>query len=313
VARVVVAVAATSNAMNACVILNPHSGSADEAAAVHACLEHLRDVQIQTTSYPGEALRLAREAVSQGYDLVIAAGGDGTINEVINGLADDFHRACLGIIPLGTGNDFVRTINVPSDVAEACQIVLANQRRSIDVVRVTSDETRYFLNVSAGGFTGIVDEKLTAEMKRTWGPLAYLRSAVEALPELTEYCVTLHFDDGPAQQFAALNVIVANARYAGGGIPVAPTADIDDGLLDVLIVPSVPVSQLAVLVSQMWLGRHHENPDIIYQRARKVAVSSEPAMWFNVDGEVAGNEPSTFEVLPRALQVIVGPEPTTQR
>ncbi len=294
--------------MNACIILNPQAGSADELDTVRACLQQrLPDAVMHATTYPGDARKLARAALADARDLIVAVGGDGTINEVVNGLAPDFGRARLGIVPLGTGNDFARTINVPDDVEAACNVLLADRRQRVDVVRVTSDEQRFFINVSAGGFTGLVDEKLNDEMKRTWGPLAYLRSALEALPDLTDYHTTLAFDDDPPQTIKAYNVIVANGRYAGGGIPVAPRAAIDDGLLDVVVIPVAPLPSLAVLAAQILLGQHLDNELVIARRARQLRLESRPGMWFNTDGELVGNQPARFEVVPRALEVIVGP------
>jgi diacylglycerol kinase (ATP) len=244
--------------------------------------------------------------VDDGCDLVIAAGGDGTINEVVNGLAADFSRARLGVIPLGTGNDFVRSIRVPCELDGALEVLLAAQTEALDVVRVTSDEQRYFIIVSAGGFSGLVDEKLTAEVKRSWGPLAYLRSAALALPDLTDYHTCISFDDDEYIEIKIYNMVIAHARFVAGGIPIAPQAQMSDGLVDVMIIPAASMTQLALIVPQILLGQHLNNDLLMFRRARKVCIDSQPRMWFNADGELVGNEPSTFEVLPQALQVIVG-------
>lgn len=292
--------------MNTCVILNPGAGTARDIDAVKSGLKRLGDPKIYLTDQPGAAQTLARQARENGCELIIAAGGDGTINEVVNGLAPNFEDVCLGVLPLGTGNDFVRSINVPCELDAALDVLATQQTQSIDVVRVTSDDERYFINVSAGGFSGLVDEKLTAEMKRTWGPLAYLRSAAMALPDLTDYHTSVTFDDEEQQEIKVYNIVVANARYVAGGIPIAPQAYPDDGLVDVLIIPVASMSQLAFLVPQILLGQHLDNDLLIFRRARKVRVDSRPRMWFNADGELVGNEPSTFDVLPLALRVIVG-------
>ena len=146
-------------------ILNPHSGSAD-ADAVQRAITALGEVTLRMTRQVGEAKRLASDAIAEGCHLVVAAGGDGTINEVVNGLADDFSRARLGIIPLGTGNDFARSINVPPNIDAVVELLVAGATQALDVVRMSSDKVRYFINVSAGGFSGLVDEKLTEETKR---------------------------------------------------------------------------------------------------------------------------------------------------
>ena len=295
--------------MSTCCILNPQAGTARDAEVVKHGLRRLGPVDFYLTENPGDAQRLAREAVGCGCDFVVAAGGDGTINEVVNGLAEDFGRARLGIIPLGTGNDFVRSINVPNDLEAAVELLGAGETQALDVVRVTSDTQRYFINVSAGGFSGLVDERLTAEMKRTWGPLAYLRSAAMALPDLTDYHTYLTFDDEEQREVNTYNIVIANARFVAGGIPIAPEADLCDGLFDVLIVPVGSLPQLALLVPKILLGQHLDDERILFRRARKLHLDSQPKMWFNADGELVGNEPSTFELIPRAVNVVVGPEP----
>jgi diacylglycerol kinase (ATP) len=294
--------------VNTCVILNPHAGTADTGALQQA-LAPLGDVVLRMTQQAGDAKRFAEEAIADGYDLVVAAGGDGTLNEVLNGLAKDFNRARLGVIPLGTGNDFARSIHMPADIPGALDVLLAGSTRTVDVVRVASDQTRYFVNVSAGGFSGLVDEQLTEDLKRTWGPLAFLGSAVAALPNLSDYCTSVTFDDEESLEMQVFNLVVANAQFAAGGIPIAPAASIDDGLADVLIVPAASMPKLALLVPQILLGQHLDSDLVTFRRTRKVYVESHPGMWLSVDGELIGNEPALFEVLPRALRVIVGPVP----
>jgi diacylglycerol kinase (ATP) len=293
--------------MKTCVILNPRAGTAlaQEQLAEH--LQRVPGLTIVETKKPGDGRRLAAKAVRSGCDLVVAAGGDGTINEVLNGLAVDFGRAAFGILPLGTANDFARTINVPADVPAAIEILLAGQTEHVDVIRYTGAETRYFLNASAGGFSGLVNEALTDDMKQTWGPLAYIRSAAGVLPNLTDYRTFIACDDKPEEKLHLYNMVVANARYVAGGIPIAPEAQLNDGLADVVIVPAASMLELAVLGPQILLGAHLASELVLFRRARKVSVRSEPGMWFNVDGELIANVPATFEVLPQVLKLIVGP------
>lgn len=292
--------------MQTCVILNPHAGSVQDVKHVETAVQRLEGVTVRTTERPGDGLHIAREAIEQGCEFVVAAGGDGTINEVVNGLACHFDRAVLGVLPVGTGNDFARSIDVPTEIDAAVDLLLRRQTRPLDVVRVTSDNVRHFINVSAGGFSGLVDEKLTEELKRSWGPLAYLRSAAEALPDLTDYHTFLTFDDDEQCEVKTYNIVIANACYVAGGIPIAPDALLDDGLVDVLVIPAASMPQLALLVPQVLLGQHLSSDLITFRRARKVRVEARPGMWFNADGELVGNQPATFEVVPKALQVVVG-------
>ena len=166
------------------------------------------------------------------------------------------------------------------------------------MIRYSGEIVRYFINVSAGGFSGLVNEAMTDEMKQTWGPLAYLRSAAGVLPNLTDYRTFLTCDDGPEEQLQIYNIVVANARYVAGGIPIAPDAQLNDGLADIVIVPAASLLNLAAIGPQILLGTHLTSDGIIFRRARKISVRCEPGMWFNVDGELIGNVPARFEVLP---------------
>lgn len=298
------------NNRKTCIIANPKAGTA--ITDLDTRLEPLgKEIDLRVTSRPAEAVEFARDAVSSGYDRIVAAGGDGTVNEVINGIAPDFGRVEFAVLPFGTGNDFARTVGVPAgDLEKALDTIAAGRTRAVDVVRVRSDEIRHFINVSAAGFSGAVNEKLTGEMKKTWGPLAYLRSAAEALPDLTDYHTSLIVDERETIELKAYNVVVANARFVAGGIPIAPEAEIDDGLLDIVILPAASLPRLALIVPLIIAGKHWGDESLLCRRAHKLEIDSTPGMWFNVDGELVGNEPAVFEVLPRALRVVVGKEET---
>jgi len=289
------------------VILNPNAGSATDYNGVRKQLESLNPLAVCTTGKAGHAAVFARRAVRQKCHYVIAAGGDGTLNEVINGIARHASDTRVGLLPLGTGNDFARSLKLPTTIEENIAILRAAQTRSIDLVRVRSDRIRYFVNVSAGGFSGLVDEKLTPKMKRTWGPLAYVRSAAAALPELHAYRTTVQLADGEKLRLNLYNMIVANGTFVAGGLPVAPEADPGDGLLDVILIPKRSTAEMVVLAAQIILGNHLGSQSVIFRRTQRLTVNSRPGMWFNVDGELVGNEPATFEVLPRALQFVAPP------
>lgn len=291
--------------MKRCVILNPSAGSAKDADAIRAELDRLAPDAVYVTHGAGDAAVFARQALGGGYDYIIAAGGDGTLNEVINGIAEQAADVRVGLLPLGTGNDFARSLKLPGTVAENIAILHATKTRSIDLVRVNSDQVRYFINVSAGGFSGLVDEKLTPELKRTWGPLAYVRSAAAALPELHAYRTDVVLDDGEELNLDLYNIIVANGIYVAGGLPVAPEADSGDGLLDVILIPKGSTTEMVMLAAQIVLGNHLASQSILFRRSRRLSVNSRPGMWFNVDGELVGNEPATFEIIPRALKFVV--------
>ena len=293
--------------MKPCVILNLTAGSAAnvEADAVMAALDELGPATVHVTEKAGDAARFARQAVRERYELIIAAGGDGTLNEVVNGVARHADRVCIGLVPLGTGNDFARSLKLPVTIAENIEILRRGNRRSIDLVRVRRDRVRYFINVSAGGFSGLVDEMLTPELKQTWGPLAYVRSAAAALSELHAYRTEVELADGERLDIDLYNIIVANGTYVAGGLPVAPESDPADGLLDVVLIPKRSTAEMLLLAAQIVLGNHLRSESIVFRRTPRLRVRSKPGMWFNADGELVGNEPATFEIIPRAIQFVV--------
>jgi diacylglycerol kinase (ATP) len=291
--------------MKTCIILNPNSGSATDSETLEASLKHLPDYTVLISNEPGEATKLAQVALKENYELIVAAGGDGTVNEVANGLADDFGKAVFGIIPMGTGNDLVRTLNIPTDLDQAVELLASGNTNTLDVIKVTSGgEIRYALNVCAGGFSGLLNEKLTDDIKKSWGPLAYLRSGIETIPNLTSYQTIITLDDKIEIEAETFNVVVANCRYVASGIPIAPEADFNDGLLDLIIFPATSLPQIALLVPQILLGNHLNSAQIVYRRGKKIVIQSEPGMWFNTDGELFSDESISFEVLPQALKII---------
>lgn len=275
-------------------------------AVVTKKLHRLRPFELHVTARRGSARRRAQAAARRGCDFIIAAGGDGTLNEVINGIAADAAKVRVGILPLGTGNDFARTLNLPLSIEDNIDILLSQQTMAIDLVRMQSDRVRYFVNVSAGGFSGLVDEKLTPAIKRTWGPLAYVRSAAAALPELHGYRTKIVIDDTERLSIDLCNVIVGNGRFVAGGLPVAPNANPRDGLLDVILIPQSSKAEVVFLATQILLGKHLSSNAIMFRRAKKISIRSKPGMWFNADGELVGNEPAVFQVIPRALHFVVG-------
>jgi diacylglycerol kinase (ATP) len=290
------------------IIVNPIAGSIVDLNLRLKQLQRLDAKQVRVTQHAAEGETLAREAVRAGCDYVIAVGGDGTLNEVINGVANlrRARQVCVGVVPLGTANDFARSIGLMGDIEASIDILRGKTTAAIDLVRMTSSRrARYFVNVSAGGFSGVVDEKLTPEIKSAWGPLAYLRSAAAALPELQAYHTTLTFDDAERLVIDLYNVVVANGQFAGGGLPIAPQANLSDGLLDIVLVPKRPAAQMALLATEMLLGNHISSDSITFRRAKKISVRSRPGMLFNADGELVGNEPAVFQIVPHALDFVV--------
>jgi diacylglycerol kinase (ATP) len=289
------------------VIANRNAGSAD---GLEAALTALGPHELWLTDAPEDATNFARRAQQQGFERVIAAGGDGTINEVLNGLCDDFGQQQFGVLPLGTANDLARTLNVPPQPETAAAILHEGRVRQFDVVRLEPEgaAARYFLNVSAGGFSTKLADNLDETTKLWWGSLAYGVSALKTLSQLEPYALRLEIDDEPPLELSAYNLAVANARFVGGGVPVAPRAQPDDGLLDLVVFKEVPMARLLTLVPKALLGEHLDDEDVLFRQVRSLEIEARPALQLNTDGEIVGCCPARFSVLPRALAVVVGPQ-----
>jgi len=296
-------------------IINPNAGSAAggdvNLAAIEERVRAEPGGEVIHSEEAGHAGELARQAIDDGVERLIAAGGDGTINEVLNGLAPDFGRLELAIVPLGTGNDLARCLGLDSeDVMAATEFALRGKAVPLDVGRFTrqnagsSNASRFFLNVSAGGFAGVVDQYLKDEDKQRWGTLAYVASAVNAMRDVRTYELDLEAN-GQRFTLPAYNVIVGNGRYAAGGIPVAPKAVMDDGLFDVALLPAAPLVQSLLASLDILRGTHVESEKVVTFRTASLIIRSVPPMPFNVDGELQPDAPEArFDILPRALMAI---------
>jgi diacylglycerol kinase (ATP) len=285
-------------------ILNPGAGHAVREEVERVLGERMR---IVLTEGRGRASELARRAVEEGVGTVVAGGGDGTLHEVVNGLLPDPGRTVCGQLPLGTGNDFARTLGLPSDIERWAELLEGGRTRTVDVIELDgSFGRRWAVNCVVGGAIDRVDEKLTEEVKRFWGPLSYLRATAETLPELEPFAVELLFDDGERIAREAHAVVVANGRTVAGGVPVAPEADPADGAMDCLLLAAVQGVDLVTLAGKVLLGAHLGDEHALFRRARSLRLTSRPAMAFHADGERLDAARATFTIRPAALRMLVG-------
>ena len=292
------------------VICNPSSGGGSyDPDEIRDELEGLEVEWVQTEG-PEDAIGAAEEW-SEG--LLVVAGGDGTVNDVVNGLgrAGFPEGVTLGILPAGTGNDLAATLCIPEDPDLAKDVILQNRGRWLDVARVRSDGIgeRFFINVATGGLGAEISDANDEELKRRWGKLSYLRASLEVARNFDVRELMLYID-GEERQVEAVNIAVGNCRYTGGGWPATPKANPEDGLLDVVIIENLGVTDLLNLTPAVLAESDYLDSDgVLFVRAKEIRVDTQPpGLEFTVDGEVIGNEPAQFSVLPRALKVIVGPE-----
>ena len=245
--------------------------------------------------------------------LLIVAGGDGTINDVVNGLgkAGFPEGVTLGILPAGTGNDLAATLCIPDDPDEAEKVVRQGRVRTLDVARVRSDGIgeRFFINVATGGLGAEISDANVDELKERWGKLSYLRASFEVAKDFDVKELDLYLDD-TLHKVRAVNVVVGNCRFAGGGWLAAPKANPEDGLLDVVIIEKLGLADLLQLAPSSVARSDYTGKEGVFSaRAKEIRVETQPpGLEFTVDGEVVGDEPARFAVVPHALKVIVGPD-----
>lgn len=295
--------------MRVCIIANQNAGSAELLDELSSDFGARIDFATRMSQGEGDGIALAREASDEGFDVVVAAGGDGTVNEVVNGIMQAQRKATLGILPFGTGNDLARTLDIPTDPDEAVGLLQNGRRTHVDLFTVATNERSIFgINAAAGGFAGQVNEVMTSQLKSNWGPLAYLIGAASVIPDLQEYATFISYDDGEFDAANALNIIVANGRTVAGGKRVSPLSNPQDGHLDVIIVQKGTVVELGDAATRLIAGGFLKSPLVSHRLAKRVRIQSEPAMWFNVDGELITREALTISIVPAAIEVIVGPD-----
>jgi diacylglycerol kinase (ATP) len=292
------------------VICNPTSGGgAYDPDEIREELDGMELDWVQTEG-PEDAIGAAEEWRE---GLLIVAGGDGTVNDVVNGLgkAGFPEGVTLGILPAGTGNDLAATLCIPEDPEVAEDVIRQNRMRTLDVARVRSEGVgeRFFINVATGGLGAEISSVNDKELKKRWGKLSYLRASLEVARNFDVRELSLYLD-GEERRVKAVNIAVGNCRYTGGGWPATPRANPEDGLLDVVVMETLGAAELfdlapAVLAESTYLDKE----GVLFVRAKEIRVETQPpGLEFTADGEVIGNEPAQFSVLPRTLKVIVGPE-----
>lgn len=292
--------------MRSLVIVNPEAGGLPDRGEFESALETLGDVRVLEAESPGEARTLAARASEGAAGQVVAAGGDGTVNQVVNGILSSGAHVRLGILPVGTGNDFARSLGLPMNLRNAVKLIAGTGTpRRVDAVRMVAEEPRFFANLAVGGVGGRVHEQAGARAKSRWGRLAYLLEAAEELPEIEAYQLRIECDEDVVER-EAMSLILANGTTSAGGIRVAPAARLDDGLLDVILIPFLRIPELAGLVPRILAGKHAEDDRVVARRCRHVRVESDPPMPFRADGEEVGVSPLELEVRPGCLAVATG-------
>lgn len=309
------------------VIVNPASagGATGEgwARAASSLRTHFGAFACALTKGAGDARLIAAREARAGRRLIIACGGDGTISEVACGILESGAGAELGILPSGTGGDFRRTLKMPTTAAGASRALRDGRTVEIDAGRVEfrrgtgETETRFFLNVASCGMGGEVIRRVSEAgagslVTRGAGVLggraSYALASARAALSFAKPRLRVSLDDKPERQIVVTNLCIANARYFGGGMKIAPAAKLADGLFDVVAVGDMDALTIFTNAYKLYLGTHLDMTQVSHARARRIAVGAADAdekVLLEVDGELIGTLPAIFEILPRALKVRV--------
>jgi diacylglycerol kinase (ATP) len=260
---------------------------------------------------PGHLIELAEKAARQGADLVVAVGGDGTLNETVNGLMRAGTQTELATIPLGTGMDFVRTYGIPTKFEAAVRTAVEGVTRTIDVGRVSyrewsgADGERYFANVGSVGMSAAVAQRANGMSKVLGGRVTFFYALTRVFFEWQNTEVTVELADGTRREGRMHDVIVANGQWHGGAMWLAPEARPDDGVFDVVLIGDVTKRDFVTTSPKLYKGTYLAHPKIDLLRSSAVGVDAPERLPIELDGEQVGTTPARFEVVPAALRVRV--------
>lgn len=292
--------------MRALILYNPAAGQAGQLqseleAAADVWREAGHQVALTATTHAGAATQLARQAAADGYDVLIAAGGDGTINETINGLAGT--QTALATLPLGTMNVWARELGLPLQPRQAAAAMLNWRIRPIDLGRA---DGRYFLLMAGIGFDAAITAAVDPGAKRRFGALAYIWSGIEQALRIrgTRMRITI---DGRSMRARVLMIVIGNSQLYGGLVKLTHRASIDDGLLDIAVYRG---DHFGSALAHFWAiisRRYSPNPAIAYFRGRNISVQARGRVPVQVDGDAIGILPMRFAVVPGALQALLPP------
>lgn len=261
------------------------------------------EYEVAFTQAPGNGVFLAKDGVARGFDTLVAVGGDGTINEVVRGIIESGTKGVtnLGIIPCGTGNDLVRALHIPMDIEQAVAILHKAHVKRIDLGRVNGD---HFLNVVGIGFDAAVAYEINANIKKLKGTAAYIYGVFKVLMLYRSPQMVIKIDDEVLKGKYFL-VAIGNGRYYGGGMQICPTAEPDDGLLEICVVKEVPALEVVRMLPSIFKGNHIRHRAVKIYRGKSVSVESQEIVQVQADGELKGKLPMDFAIEPGAFSVLV--------
>lgn len=292
-------------AIRARLIYNPTAGREEMRRRLSDVLQFLERGGLETSCHAtvgeGDATLAAADAIERGFDIIIAAGGDGTLNEVISGMAEKQRRPKLGILPVGTQNDLARALHIPRDLEKACEIICKQYSMPIDVGKINR---RYFINIAGGGSLTELTYEVPSKLKTMIGQLAYYMKGLEKLPRLRPVELTIKSEEMSFTEECML-FLIANSNSVAGFEKLAPDANLQDGFMDVIVLRKVNLAELVWLVTLATRGEHIHDPNVIYFKTRHLEITSPDYTQLNLDGEFGGTLPAVVSILPSHLDIIV--------
>lgn len=290
------------------IIYNPTAGREVFEQQLPQILERLERAgyiaSAHRTTGMGDAIVAAKRACELEFDLVIAVGGDGTVNEVINGLLQHETPPEFGIIPMGTVNDFTRALGIPSDIFEALDYIIEGEPFAIDLGLM---DGKYFMNIGGGGKITEVSYEAPSRLKAVIGSLAYYVKGIELIPQITSFPIRIEHDEG-VYTGRVMIFLIGLTNSIGGFEQLVPDAELDDGYFSVLILEEVNLAELAHVLTLAMRGEHLKHDKVKYFKSRELYVSSFEEVQLNLDGELGGVLPAHFKNLQQAIKVRIKKE-----
>lgn len=274
----------------------------------------LQDFSYEFTQQSGDAVQIAKRALSEGIETIVAVGGDGTVSEVVNGFFENGKalnpKAKLGVIHLGTGGDFVKTVAAKTPHKTMLELIRAGSATPVDVGQITCHTpdgkkiNRYFINAANAGFGGTLVQRVNKAGKRLGSFLTYLNGLMTTFFVYKNRPIHIKIDDFFRRELLALDIIVANGQYLGGGMWGAPNAKLNDGLFDVVLIGNILKREVVNNIAKLYNGRLINHRKVESLQGKKIILSAGEETLIDADGEVVGCLPAAFEIIPGALNII---------
>ncbi|MCR8644557.1 diacylglycerol kinase [Paenibacillus sp. N1-5-1-14] len=288
-------------------IYNPSSGREEMRKRLPEILQRLEQGGLETSTHAtigaGDATLAAQDAVERGFDVIIAAGGDGTLYEVVNGIAERENRPKLGILPLGTTNDFARALSIPRHWKAACDLIIGGESRSIDIGKIND---RYFINIVGGGSMTELTYEVPSKLKTMLGQLAYYMKGLEKLPRFKPINMHIKSEEMELHEDVMM-FLIANSNSVAGFEKLAPDASLNDGQFDVTVLRKCNLAEFIRIATLVLRGEHLHDPHIVQFRTSHVEIESPDYVQLNLDGELGGILPCVVTNLPSHLDIFIDP------